>query len=313
MASPIEYVEHAPDVLAVAARAIRAGEPLCLVASVSIKGGSARDCGSLAAVTADGTMHGYLSNGCIDRDIQLRAVEALETGAPRHLRYGAGSPFMDLRLPCGGALGVLVDPAPGRAALLAAADALAAREEAELTFHLPDGAGTVRFGYLPKFRLYVAGRGAVFRATARMAVAAGFETHALGPDAEDLDAVADVLAAPPERLTRLGPSATLGALDAQSGFVTLFHDHEWEIALLQQALGSPARFIGSMGSQRTHAARSEALRLAGVGEAEIARVRGPLGLVPSLRDAQLLAASTLAEIASLGPNAILARPVERAA
>ena len=76
----------------------------------------------------------------------------------------------------------------------------------------------------------------------------------------------------------------------------MFHDHDWEVALLAQALSSEAFYIGAMGSERTHNLRCKALREAGVSEEVIDRVQGPIGLIPSMRDANLLALSTLAEI-----------------
>jgi len=76
----------------------------------------------------------------------------------------------------------------------------------------------------------------------------------------------------------------------------MFHDHDWEVALLSQALSSEAFYIGAMGSERTHKLRCEALGEAGVSAENIARIKGPIGLIPSMRDANLLALSALAEI-----------------
>tara|TARA_R110001606_G_scaffold262838_1_gene411448 strand:+ start:114 stop:380 length:267 start_codon:yes stop_codon:yes gene_type:complete len=76
----------------------------------------------------------------------------------------------------------------------------------------------------------------------------------------------------------------------------MFHDVHWETALLKQALDGPAFFIGAVGSAKTHAKRCESLRQAGTSEHDIKRIRGPIGLVPSMRDASMLAISTLAEI-----------------
>jgi len=51
-----------------------------------------------------------------------------------------------------------------------------------------------------------------------------------------------------------------------------------------------------MGSPRTHAARLEELRNRGIDENALQRIRGPIGLIPSVRDASKLAISALAEI-----------------
>ena len=76
----------------------------------------------------------------------------------------------------------------------------------------------------------------------------------------------------------------------------LFHDHDWETALLRQALAQEALFIGAMGSARTHANRLAALEAAGVPAEQAARVCGPIGLIPAARDPQTLALSVLSEV-----------------
>jgi len=110
LADDIAYVEHPSDVIASAADLARQGRPFALITSVAIEGGAARDLGSLALVDDTGRMVGYLSNGCIDKDIQFHATEALQSRSKRLVRYGNGSQFADLTLPCGGALDVLIDP-----------------------------------------------------------------------------------------------------------------------------------------------------------------------------------------------------------
>ena len=84
--------------------------------------------------------------------------------------------------------------------------------------------------------------------------------------------------------------------DARTAMVCLFHDHDWEGSLLRQALAGPAFYIGAMGSKRTHENRCQTLLEMGVAQNQIDRIHGPIGLIPALRDARLLAISILAEI-----------------
>ena len=125
----ILYAEHAQDILASTLDLMRSGEPCALVTSLNIEGGAARELGSLAVITATGDMTGYLSNGCIDRDIIHHGMAAIDNGQVKHLRYGAGSPYLDLKLPCGGALELVIDPAPDLTVLEAALARLLNREE----------------------------------------------------------------------------------------------------------------------------------------------------------------------------------------
>lgn len=300
MPDTITYAEQAADVLAAVASAVAAGTPFALITSIGISGGSARPLGSLAMVTADGSMVGYLSNGCIDRDIQLRGQAALETGRREVLHYGQGSPFLDLKLPCGGALKVLVDPTPDHAKLLDAHTALRSRQIAELNFAIPD-AEPIQFAYRPKFRLVMAGRGAAFRATAAVAHAAGFEVSVMSPEHDDLEALQTLSTHAPIHLTTPDQAPDLSDLDENAAFLTLFHDHDWEPFLLNEALKTPAVFIGCLGSQAAQDQRKAILAGMGVSDEALSRIHGPIGLVGALRDAQLIAISAMAQVTAFIP------------
>ena len=95
----------------------RPGAALAVIAGT--QGPAYRLAGAGMVIEPDGTLHGQLSAGCIDRDVALHAAQALADGQPRRLRYGAGSPFRDLQLPCGGTLDILVEPRPDPAAIRA--------------------------------------------------------------------------------------------------------------------------------------------------------------------------------------------------
>ena len=90
---------------------------------------------------------------------------------------------------------------------------------------------------------------------------------------------------------------TAGVTAAKPGAKALLRDHDWEPAFLTAALATPAGFIGALGSQKTQTARIAHLAEKGSSEHDLKRVRGPIGLVPSLRDANLIAVSALAEVA----------------
>lgn len=305
MTDPIEYLEHAVDVLARADDWTRAGLRIALIASVDIQGGTAREIGSLAVVCERGSMAGYLSNGCIDRDILQQGVEALAQGAPRLVVYGEGSPFRDLRLPCGGSLTLLIDPAPDMGRLRNALNDLQGRRETILGFR--HQGVDLRVRYAPKTLLALAGRGAIFRATAQVAHSAGFEVQLFSPDLSDLDAVGGLSVRPARHLTTPDQPVALD-LDAHSAFLTLFHDHDWEPALLASALKTPVRFVGALGSRRTQEQRLMALQAIGVPRAGLDRVHGPIGLVSQLRSAPLIAVSAVAQLAQVFPTRQWAEP-----
>lgn len=78
------------------------------------EGASYRNTGTMMAFTPEGKRTGSLSSGCIEDDIADHAKAALTTGRAIALRYGIGSPFFDLKLPCGGGLSILLIPNPYR-------------------------------------------------------------------------------------------------------------------------------------------------------------------------------------------------------
>jgi len=267
---------HAVDVLRFA---VKTNEDCALACVTDIHGGSMRAKGALMAITPTKTV-GYVSNGCVDGDIIFQARGVNE---PLSLRYGEGSPFKDIALPCGGSIQVLIEPNPDPAHLSKLLSQLDSRREATLT--LADWSWT----YMPKLRLRIAGRGAAAQALARQARQAGFEVHLQSPETG---------MAGYNRIDHLTDPSSPPAVtdDPWTALVLMFHDHDWEGALLEQALTGEAFYIGAMGSERTHNDRMVMLKERGLAPEDIARVRGPIGFIPSMRDANLLALSTLAEI-----------------
>ncbi len=302
---PPLYLEHPADVLDYVVRCRDAGRPCALVLVANTEGGSVRAAGTLIAVRGDGQMAGYVSNGCIDQDLVAQAKSAMAEGRVRRLRYGRGSPFFDLRLPCGGSVDLLVDPAPTAALITKAHRLLIARKPSVLKFAADAGLVAIETGEhpegglrclcRPRARLSLAGRGAVLQAVARQARLMGMEIALASPDAADLAALQETGPVLSQHLVDPTAGVTLPC-DADTAVLLLFHDHEWEIPILAPVLKQEAAYIGCLGSHKTHALRCAALVEAGVPPEAIARIHSPIGLVPSLRNASELATSALAEI-----------------
>jgi xanthine dehydrogenase accessory factor len=272
-----------------------------------VEGPSYRPVGAVMAVDAAGRRTGTLSSGCVENDIALHALEALEAGRPKVIRYGRGSPFMDIQLPCGGGLEIALVPRPDRAVLTALREAQAARRPATLSVDLSGGAlalsaegETGRAGdlfhvrFLPEIRFLVFGKGPEASTFAALVQAAGYPSVLLSPDDETLEAGRQA-GAGTQHLTVPGWPEGL-AVDDRTAIVLFFHDHDWEPPILIGAVRTPAFYVGSQGSRRARDARLMELEAMGMTEAESARLRGPIGLVPSARDARTLAVSVLAEV-----------------
>ena len=79
----------------------------------------------------------------------------------------------------------------------------------------------------------------------------------------------------------------------------LTHDPKFDVPLLEVALRRPAAYIGAMGSRRTHDDRLARLREVGLTEAELARLRSPIGLDLGARTPEETAVAIAAELIQL--------------
>jgi xanthine dehydrogenase accessory factor len=87
--------------------------------------------------------------------------------------------------------------------------------------------------------------------------------------------------------------------DDRTVICVLTHDPKFDVPVLQRALVMPARYIGAMGSVRTHEDRLRRLREAGVSEAAITRLSSPIGLDLGARTPEEAAISIAAEIIAI--------------
>jgi xanthine dehydrogenase accessory factor len=255
------------------AAASRPGVALATV--VGISGSFSRRLGAQLAARTDGSIAGNLSDGCLEQQL---ARDGREATVAEVRRYGSGSPLIDFRLPCGGGLDILIDPEPDRAACRAAVEALAARRPATLA--LPPNGLLEQRRYIPSLRVRAFGEPAELTAFVSIAQAAGIPVE--GIEKEQLS---------------LGRRSDREPVGAWTAVVMLFHDHEWELALLEEALESDAFYIGAQGGAKARDRRIDEMQRRGVGESTLARVRCPIGSSPGSRTPEALALSVLAEIA----------------
>ncbi|QNO29123.1 XdhC family protein [Sphingopyxis sp. OPL5] len=284
-----------------------AAQGVVLVTLTGIAGSSPRAIGAQMAVASDGSYRGSFSGGCIEAAIVSEALSALAAGESRRVRFGAGSPYIDIRLPCGGGIDLLFTPRPDPHILDDILARLDAREPAGLWIK-GDGIaiaepGTVPAGwsddafcvrYVPRLRIAAIGHGEALVATARLARFFGAETFAFSPLADDVTAASGDGITVALLETRTSPPAL--ATDPWTAFAFLFHDHEWEDALLPWALRGPYLFVGAIGGWQSRANRRDMLRRAGFDDAIIGRFEEPAGLIPATRDPATLALSLVAEI-----------------
>ncbi|RMH18088.1 MAG: xanthine dehydrogenase [Acidobacteria bacterium] len=97
---------------------------------------------------------------------------------------------------------------------------------------------------------------------------------------------------PDEALRQVG-------LNEGSYVAVLSHDLKLDLPALEVALASPARYVGALGSKKTHRKRLAALREAGFDERRLARIHNPIGLPLGGRRAEEIALAIVAEMVAV--------------
>lgn len=146
----------------------------------------------------------------------------------------------------------------------------------------------------PPLRMILVGAVHIAQPLSAMATLAGYEVTIADPResfaADDrFPGVALNLEWPDAAMASLG-------LDQRCAIVTLTHDPKLDDPALHVALRSDAFFIGCLGSKKTHASRLRRLGKAGFDEADLERVKGPVGLPIGSRSPAEIAVSVLAQI-----------------
>jgi xanthine dehydrogenase accessory factor len=291
MTRAVPHRAHAGDdpaaILRFAAEAMRRGGA-ALATLVEIRGGAARALGAHIAVAEDGSYCGYVSGGCVESAVAAEALEAIAVGGDRVVKFGEGSPFFDIALPCGGGITVAIHVLRTVTPINAVLTAISQRRPAALSLNVqsqhlslferkPSRCGWKDGAFLtiyrPRTRVVVSGQTGEAEVVCRLADAAGYEVACIDE----------------------GMTCTI---DPFTAVVLLHHDLEKERWVLEKALASPAFYIGALGSTRTHHHRLERLRSEGVPSESFNRIKAPIGIFGPTRDATSLAISIVADVAA---------------
>lgn len=289
---------------------LREGIGGALVSISGIDGGAPKPMGAHMAVLADGRHWGHVSGGCVESAIAAEVAPMIAGGTDEVIRFGKGSCFIDIRFPCGGGVDLLVHTRPSEALLDEALDRFARREAFSIAFEPSSSSSRIVSAegetgwydgvfvrrYLPRTRLLAIGRGPDLEVMARVAAAAELDLAFATPDEATAASLA-ALGAPITLLKTPGQAVDL-PIDEWTATVLLFHEHEWENAILARASAAGGFYLGALGSVRTHRDRCERLRGMGVPAQQIARIKGPIGLIDRAREPGMLALSVLSEIAA---------------
>ncbi len=259
----------------------------------------------------DGTRAtGYFSGDCIEADVARHAAATLADGEPRRLIYGIGSPWIDIRLRCGGGLHIFVERIASDCAaahtVLAMATARRSclwqsdgrKQTAALVHNQPqltwqDDPLSIERRFDPPRRLLVSGGDPIALAIAKLANEAGFDTVLARPDGPEdgpqLAGVRYVRAEPLLALQQFGP-------DRWTAFVGATHEDVHDVPACHAALCGGAGYVGLIGAFSRSAERTAALTALGSDLKLLGELHMPAGLTGLGKAPWEVAVSVLAEV-----------------
>jgi xanthine dehydrogenase accessory factor len=305
-----------------------AGKRALLATVVRTWGSSPRPTGSIMAMCEDGSVIGSVSGGCIEDDLIYRFTkqDGIPKGPPAFVKYGVTADEAHrFGLPCGGTLELLLEYDPDAKLLSQLITALEAGKLMRRITRLSDGSVTLEeartpqeleiddarlantFG--PEYRMLLIGAGQLTEYLATMALFCGFSVTVCDPREEYRGgwsvAGAKVLSdMPDDVVTAFKP-------DRRTCVVALTHDPKLDDLALLEAMKTDAFYVGAIGSRRNNAARHERMKEHfGVTDAELKRLRGPIGIYVGSKTPPEIAVSIMAEIIAVKNGVTLPRDME---
>lgn len=246
---------------------------------------------------------GYFSGGCLEADVARHAATVIESGEPALLVYGQGSPWIDIRLTCGGRMEIFVERiSPDDEAIAQMLQAMVERRPVTLISdgrerHVVNSAGDpaawqaptgpLALPYFPSQRLLVGGSDPTALAIATLAEQAGWDVEMLRLDHVAGDGQLAFVRGLDACLDRLR------AADPWTAIIVATHEADVDHQMLCAALPSSAFYVGVLGARTRLPARIERLNQAGV---ETAHLHAPAGLVPTGKAPWEVAVSVTGEI-----------------
>ena len=312
MLSANEQVLHALH------RWLEAGRFCWLVSIVSTWGSSPRPAGSLLVWCKEEGAVGSLSGGCVEEALLEKLHHGeFDTARIHRETYGISAEEASrMRLPCGGAMTLILEPMLPQAPWLSHArtmqDALQQRQgfvrtsrapaathlPAQLDFSLPRPChwdGEQFCNYLgPRYRLLLVGANQVAEFLAQFARPLDFDVLVCDPRPGAFDHWPHHFT---RNLTGMPDDVVRDvARDALSAIVTLSHDPRVDDMALMEALTTDAFYVGAMGSLRTTEKRLQRLQQLELTPAQIARLHAPVGLAIGSKTPAEIALSIAADL-----------------
>jgi xanthine dehydrogenase accessory factor len=300
-----------------------AGDPVAIATVISTWGSAPRPAGSRMAISQSGKIAGSVSGGCLEGEV-FEQAQAILKGKPAQLfHYGVSDDLAwTVGLSCGGEVDVLVEPlaqehrdliaaleaerpvvlttdvgnAPGVRQLLGPADSDAAEILERENPVRRDGLFLEPFPRPPE--LFIFGGSHVAIPLTRLAAALGFRVTVVDArskfaEAERFPEARKVIHAWPDEVLKDLP------MDGSTYIAILTHDPKFDDPTITAALRGRPRYIGAIGSKKTHRERVARLIAAGVSPADLDRVHAPIGLDLGAQTAEETALAILSQMVAV--------------
>ncbi len=254
------------DVFEEIVRLRREGQRAALATIVHTNGSIPSYESSRMLVREDGSIAGTVGGGCVEAEVWAAAKEVIRTEAPRKMVFNLNNEASyDNGLICGGTLEIFVEP------------------------------------ILPQPTLYIFGAGHVSMALAQAAHTAGFAIGVIDDresfaNAQRFPMAREIYASYEEAFERLQPNPS-------SYLVVVTRGHKDDMRVLAWAVGTPARYIGMIGSKRKVLSVYKALEKEGIPAEKFARVHAPVGLEIGALTPEEIAISIAAELIAVRRSA----------
>lgn len=314
------------------------GLKTALITLINVDGRSPYPVGTQMGVAENGDYCGYLTSGCAEKAIIQHALLAIKSQVTAVQRYGKGSPYFDIVLPCGSGIDVFIDPLIPLELLTQLQDKRNCRQPIWLNTlvkgtHTPQQASEQEVHYPlkshnrlfenvlnPPSSPYPLKQSSLvgnqfwryYPPTPKLIIAGqGPIVAALSQFAVQADFTVEAYFDDPQSAPHLNhrklavfplqqlSQGTFSASDEHTAFVSLLHEHDKESQFLVPALKSSLFYIGALGSRATHSTRCDLLSAMGIDKQTIAKIHGPIGFPLKAKTPIEIAVSILSEIISV--------------
>jgi len=243
------------------------GQEAALVTIVSTSGSTPREEGAKMLVKPDGAIVGTIGGGTLEAQVIEEAIKVIKQGKPKHLHMSlTAKEAEEAGMICGGDLEVFIEP------------------------------------ILTTPTLFIFGGGHISLPLAKTAKLLGFKIAVIDDRAEFANTERF-----PEAEMVLADDFTKAfsklKIDKTSYIVIVTRGHQHDELVLDMALGTPAKYIGMIGSKTKVKATYSHLLAKGVPKEKLDSVHSPIGLEIGAQTPEEIAVSILAEIVKVKRSA----------